>query len=92
MESFNAFNLSSLAMSSVAVFMATLALFPALKTGLAMVRDAVLWLAVFVILGGGGFAAFMQWQQLRASASTSFAHPAEPLTPGFRLVNDTATR
>lgn len=93
MESLNAFHISSLSLSSIAIFLSLLALFPALRAGLLMVRDAVLWLAVFFILGGGGFAAFMQLQALKTSASTSFASPSsEPMSPGFRLVDNTATR
>ena len=78
-------NLAAFAMSAAALGFSALALFPGLKGMLQVVRDAVLWLALFFVLGG---AAFFGWQQLQKPAAnraevTELPQPA----PGFGLEN-----
>ena len=55
--------LTAVGMSAVALFFSLLAAFPGLKSGLAVVRDGVLWFCLFLVIGAGGFMAWQQSQQ-----------------------------
>lgn len=82
--------IAALACSVVALFFSILAAFPGLKHVLTAVRDGVLWVALFLILGA---AAFVVWQQMetrhpRSTIAASSAPPSEtkPLdSPAARL-------
>jgi hypothetical protein len=52
--------LAAVAMSGAALFFSLIAAFPGLKSVLAAVRDGVLWFALFLMLGAGGFLAWKQ--------------------------------
>jgi hypothetical protein len=56
--------LAAVGMSGAALFFSLLAVFPGLKGVLAAVRDGVLWFALFVVIGAGGF---MVWQNAQPS-------------------------
>jgi hypothetical protein len=57
-------SIAALACSLAALCFSLLAAFPGLKVVLAAVRDGVLWLALFLIVGG---AAFVAWQHVQKS-------------------------
>ena len=61
---------AALAASVLALGFSACAAFPELKSTLLVVRDAVLWLALFVVLGGAGFIA---WQHLENSPPAATA-------------------
>jgi protein-S-isoprenylcysteine O-methyltransferase Ste14 len=62
------FTIAALVCSVVALFFSVLAAFPGLKAVLAVVRDGILWFALFVVLGG---VAFLVWQQLHLQPVTT---------------------
>ncbi len=66
--------LAAVTMSAAALFFSLLAAFPGLKNVLAAVRDGMLWFALFLVLGAGGFLA---WQQVATApaAATSASRP-----------------
>jgi hypothetical protein len=65
-------SLAALACSIVALFFSLLAAFPGLKVVLAVVRDGVLWCALFLVAGG---VAFVAWQHIQQASGG--AKPAE---------------
>ena len=67
MEAAHQFQLTIAALicSVAALFFSLLAAFPGFKVVLAAVRDGVLWVALFLVLGAG---AFVVWQQLDGQA------------------------
>lgn len=66
------FLLLAVGMSAAALFFSLLAAFPGLKNVLAAVRDGLLWFAMFMIAGAGGYLA---WQTAQVSApATASAH------------------
>lgn len=73
--------IAALTCSVVALFFSLLAAFPGLKHVLTAVRDGVLWVALFLILGA---AAFVVWQQMetRRPQSTIAATSALPSAGG----------
>ncbi len=62
------FTIAALVCSVVALFFSLLAVFPGLKAVLAIVRDGILWCALFVIMGG---VAFVVWQHLHLQPVTT---------------------
>jgi hypothetical protein len=67
-------SLAALACSIVALFFSLLAAFPGLKVVLAVVRDGVLWCALFLVAGG---VAFVAWQHIQQSSGG--AKPADAI-------------
>ena len=67
--------LAAVAMSGAALFFSLIAAFPGLKSVLAAVRDGVLWFALFLVLGAGGFLAWRQVAEV-PTAATSASRPA----------------
>lgn len=65
--------LAALVFSLAAFFFSLVAAFPGLKVLLAAIRDAVLWLALLLVLGGVGY---VLWQErkLPPAAAASAAH------------------
>jgi hypothetical protein len=59
---------AALGFSVAALCFSLLAAFPGLKDVLAVIRDGVLWFALFVLLGAG---AFVAWQQVERQQSPS---------------------
>src|SRR5262245_38510673 len=55
-------SIAALVCSVAALFFSLLAAFPGLKAVLAVVRDGVLWFALFLVLGG---MAFVVWQHVQ---------------------------
>ncbi len=75
-HNFQPLSLAAFALSTAAVGMSLLALFPWLKGYLIVARDAVLWLALFFVIGGAGF---VGWQQMQnAPKESSAVQPIEP--------------
>ena len=68
---------AALGFSVAALFFSLLAAFPGLKDVLAVVRDGVLWFAMFVLLGGG---AFVAWQQLPSITAGNSIDRFQPIT------------
>lgn len=80
----NPINLATFVMSATALLLSTLALFPGLRSMLAIFRDAVLWLALFLVLGAGGFLSWNHFQQQeRRQPATAQTPITPPITPGF---------
>lgn len=83
----NPLNVATFAMSAMALLFSTLALFPFLRNMLAIFRDAVLWIALLFVLGGGGFIGWNYFQQEQrrqpptAQATQVVNQP--PSSPGF---------
>jgi hypothetical protein len=66
-------SLAALVVALIALGVSSMGAFPGLKTGLLVVRDGVLWLALFFVLGGAGF---VVWQHLENSRPSAAAPPA----------------
>ena len=60
---------AALVASVLALGFSACAAFPELKSLLIVVRDAVLWLALFVVLGGAGFLAWQRLEHAPAAAT-----------------------
>ena len=58
-------SIAALACSMAALVFSLLAAFPGLKHVLAVLRDGILWFALFLVLGG---VAFVVWQQVQQPA------------------------
>jgi hypothetical protein len=58
--------LASFVVAALALLVSLLSAFPGLRTALAVVRDGVLWVALFFVIGGIGFIA---WQRLQSPAN-----------------------
>src|SRR5262249_18051775 len=72
-------SVAALACSVAALFFSLLAAFPGLKAVLLAIRDGVLWFALFLILGGGGF---VLWQHLpRHAPPTAASQTKMPSVP-----------
>jgi hypothetical protein len=69
--------LASLVVASVALVVSLLSAFPGLRTVLAVVRDGVLWLALFFVIGGIGFVA---WQRIQSPQTVNPGPRTEALT------------
>ena len=67
--------LAAVGMSGAALFFSLLAAFPGLKGVLAAVRDGVLWFALFLVLGAGGY---MVWQSSQESQPSGSAAKGSP--------------
>jgi hypothetical protein len=65
--------LAALVCSVAALFFSLVAAFPGLKLLLALIRDAVLWVALVLVLGGLGY---VLWQERRSASAT--ANPDRP--------------
>jgi hypothetical protein len=65
--------IAALVCSGAALFFSLIAAFPGLKVVLAAVRDGVLWLALFLVLGGVAFVVWQQVQQTKSATPASFA-------------------
>ena len=72
--------LAALVCSVAALFFSLVAAFPGLKLVLAAIRDAVLWLALVLVLGGVGY---VLWQErnLPPPAAASVARQADLAAP-----------
>ena len=68
------FTIAALVCSVTALFFSLLAAFPGLKSVLAVIRDGILWFALFVVLGGLGF---LVWQHLHLQPPATAAKPAQ---------------
>lgn len=62
-------SLAALVVALVSLGVSSLGAFPGLKTGLLVVRDGVLWLALFFVLGGAGFVVWQHLEHSRPSAT-----------------------
>jgi len=69
--------LAAVGMSGAALFFSLLAAFPGLKSVLAAVRDGVLWFALFLVLGAGGFMVWQNAQQSQTSISAADQSPGQ---------------
>jgi len=67
--------LAAVGMSGAALFFSLLAAFPGLKGVLAAVRDGVLWFALFLVLGAGGFMVWQSAQQSQPAISAAKSSP-----------------
>jgi drug/metabolite transporter (DMT)-like permease len=74
-------SVAALICSGIALFVSLLAAFPGLKVVLSAVRDGVLWLALFLILGGVAFVVGQNVPKLPKTAGvvSSKAGPASSL-------------
>jgi hypothetical protein len=70
-------SVAALACSMAALVFSLLAAFPGLKHVLAALRDGILWVALFLVLGG---VAFVVWQQIQqpAGANITDSHAEGP--------------
>ena len=69
--------LTAVGMSGAALFFSLLAAFPGLKSGLAAVRDGVLWFCLFLVIGASGYVA---WQHAQATHPTMTKADSSPQT------------
>ena len=69
--------LAAVGMSGAALFFSLLAAFPGLKSVLAAVRDGVLWFALFLVLGAGGFMVWQNAQQPQTAVSAADQSPGQ---------------
>jgi hypothetical protein len=82
----NPLSMATFAMSATALLMSTLAMFPSLRNLLAVFRDAVLWIAMFFVLGGGVFMVWNTMQRRPTVAGPTVGTQTaanQPTTPGF---------
>lgn len=79
----NQMSLAALVVALLALGFSSLAAFPGLKSMLVVVRDGVLWLALFFVLGGAGFIVWQRLEQARPAA----AAVKDRLTPVDPLAN-----
>ena len=75
-------SLAALGFSVAAFFFSLLAAFPGLKDVLAVIRDGVLWFALFVLLGSGAYVAWQQveWKQSPSIISGNSIDHFRPIT------------
>jgi hypothetical protein len=67
--------LGAFACSVAALFFSLVAAFPGLKTVLGVVRDGVLWSALFLILGGAAFIAWRHYERQAPPVATASEKP-----------------
>ncbi len=67
--------LAAVGMSGAALFFSLLAAFPGLKSGLAVVRDGVLWFCLFLLIGAGSYAAWQQAQAMQPTVTKADSSP-----------------
>jgi hypothetical protein len=70
---------AALIVAIVALFFSLIAAFPGLKGLLAVVRDGVLWFALFLVIGG---VSFVVWQRLQDSPGLTTANRAPATEAG----------
>ena len=70
---------AALIVAIVALFFSLIAAFPGLKGLLAVVRDGVLWFALFLVIGG---VSFVVWQRLQDSTGLTTANRAPTTEAG----------
>jgi hypothetical protein len=69
---------AALVVAIVALFFSLIAAFPGLKGLLAVVRDGVLWFALFLVIGGVSFVVWQRLQESRPDLTASSRPPAAP--------------
>jgi len=62
-------SLAALIVAVIALGVSSSAAFPGLKSLLLVVRDGVLWLALFFVVGGAGFVIWQRLEQARPAAA-----------------------
>jgi hypothetical protein len=72
-------SVAALACSAAALVFSLLAAFPGLKHVLAALRDGILWVALFLVLGGVAFVVWQQVQQPAGAGITSGHIEVPPL-------------
>ena len=92
LQTLHLISLTALAFSVVALGVSLLALYPGLKDSLVVARDAVLWVALFFVLGGAGFLGWNQWQQPKKTSSLPETTKEPSPASGFTAEGESSTQ